>query len=80
MCECSRFEHVSVSLEMKGNFCFLQLPYFVTGNFYRFKNEGYLLEVLKMRFFLTELCLYMIEKNKWNKAPDRAKNVFKKTG
>ena len=28
-------------------------------NFYRLKNEGYLLEVFKMRFFLTELSLYM---------------------
>ena len=45
------------SLGMTGNFCFLQVPRFVAGNFYRFENEGYLLEVFKMRFFLTELCL-----------------------
>ena len=42
-----------------GNF-FLQVPGFVAGNFYRFKNDGYLLEVFKMRFFLTECCLYML--------------------
>ena len=39
------------SLGMMGNFCFLQVPCFVVGNFYHFKNEGYLLEVFKMKFF-----------------------------
>ena len=45
------------SLGMMGNFCFLQVPYFVVGNFYRFKNEGYLLEIFKMRFFQSRLNL-----------------------
>ena len=39
------------SLGMMGNSCFLQVPVFVAGNFYHFKNEGYLFEVFKMRFF-----------------------------
>ena len=39
------------SLGMMGNFFFLQVPCFVGGNFYCFKNEGHLLEVFKMRFF-----------------------------
>ena len=43
------------SLGMMGTFAFLRVPRFVAGNFYRFKNEGYLLEFFKMRFFLTEL-------------------------
>ena len=42
-----------------GNFCSLQVPHFVVGNFYCFKNVGYLLEIFKMRFFITELCLCM---------------------
>ena len=43
----------------------------VGGNFYHFKNEGYLLEVFKMGFFLTELCLYMrtIFKFVWKYSP-----------
>ena len=31
---------------------------FVAGNFYRFKNEGFLLEVFIMRYF-NHLCLYI---------------------
>ena len=42
-----------------GTFAFFKFLSFEAGNFYRFKNEGYLLELFKMRFFLTELCLYM---------------------
>ena len=39
------------SLGMMGNFCFLQVSRFIMGNFYHFKNEGYLLEIFKLRFF-----------------------------
>ena len=49
------------SLVMMGNFCFLQVPRFVARNFYCFNNEGYLLVVFKMRFFLPELCLYILQ-------------------
>ena len=45
------------SLGMMGNFCFSQVPSVVAGNFYHFKNEGYLHEV-----FLTKLCLYIFSK------------------
>ena len=46
------------SLRIMGNFCFLQVPRFVAGNFYHFKNEGYLLEVFKMRFSNRTLSIY----------------------
>ena len=47
------------SLGMRANFCFLHVPCSVAGNYYCFKNEGYLLKVFKMRFFPTKLCLYL---------------------
>ena len=47
-----------ISLGMMGKFWFLQVPRFVAGNFYRFKNEGYLLEVFKIRFFNRTLSIY----------------------
>ena len=47
------------SLGLWGTFAFLQVPLFVTGNFYLFLNEGYLLEIFKDEVFLTEFCLYI---------------------
>ena len=48
------------SLGMMGNFCFLQVPPFLVRKFYCFNNESYLLEIFKISFVLTELCLCIV--------------------
>ena len=50
-CVCSSFELVLVfHWGERELLLFLQVPCLVVGNFYHFKNEGYLLEVFKIWF------------------------------
>ena len=53
------------SLGIRGNFCILHVPNLLVGGVYHVKNEGYLLEIVLMRFFNRTLSINV--QNTWTK-------------